>query len=106
MRGLRRDKIGQAPVGRAVGLLDLLAEEMEPCQDGAARVVRVKLHVVAKRIRGEETIDGSGPEQLLADDFIQQLLRVGEKLPGLFAVPSVLEYGWVTATQLPGVEKR
>ena len=78
MRLLWGDEIGQAPVGRAVGFLNLLAEEVEPCQDRAARVIGVKLHVVADGVRREEAIDSAELKQFFADDFIQQLLRIGE----------------------------
>ena len=42
----RRNEIGQAPIGRAVRLFDLLPQEMERRQDLRARFVRVKFHVV------------------------------------------------------------
>lgn len=65
-------------MGRAVGLVNLLAEEVEPRQDRAARFVGVKLHVVADGVRREEAVDRAELEQFSGDDFVQQLLGIGE----------------------------
>ena len=82
----RRNKIRQTPVRRAVSLFNLLAQKMERRQHLAARFVGVKLHVVAHPVRREKTVNTVRLDQFLADDLLQQLLRVGKQFARLLAV--------------------
>ena len=102
----RRDEVGETPVRCAISLFDLLAEEMKFGQNLCPRFVRVKLHVVAHPVRREETINTVRPDQFLADDLIQQLLRVGKQLARLLAVFLMLKNLRIHTAQFPGVEKR
>src|SRR5206468_12946050 len=76
------DEVGKAVVGLAGPFVHLLAQEMEGGQDLAAVFVGVKLDIVADWVGGEEPIDRASEEEVFADDFIQQLLRVLEEFLG------------------------
>ena len=99
------DEVGQRILGFALRLLHLLPQRIEGRQQACARRVRVELDVVAHAIRREKTGHAARGELLLADDFMQQLLRVVEKLLGLGPDGFVLEDARINALQLPGVEK-
>ena len=70
------------------------------------RFVGVELHVVAHRIRREETVNRARGEQFFADDFVEQLLRIREELARLLAVFFVLQDRRITPAQFPRVEER
>ena len=101
----RSNKIGQAPVRRAVAFHDLLAQEMELGQHLRPRFVGVNFHVVADGVRGKQSIDGAKLQQFLRDDFVEKFLRVGEQFARFFAVLFMLKNFGINAAQFPGVEK-
>ena len=100
-----RDEIRQAPVGRAVRLFDLLAQEMERGQNFCARFVRVKFHVVADAIGREQAINAARLEQFLVDDFFQQFLRVVKQLARLLTVFLMLQNRRINARAIPRCER-
>src|SRR3989442_11856156 len=104
--GLRRDEIGEAPVRAAIGLLDLLAEEVERREHLSARFVGVQLDVVADAVGGEQAINAASGQQLLAGHVGQKFLCVSEKFAGFFAVPGVIENRRITSAEFPGMEER
>src|SRR6266487_982461 len=101
---LRRDEIGEAPVRAAIGLLDLLAEEVERREHFSARFVGVQLDVVADAVGGEQAINAASSQQFCAGHVGQKFLRVSEKFAGLFPMPGVIEDGRITSAEFPGVE--
>src|SRR6266853_397024 len=103
---LGSDEVCQAPVRAAVGLLDLLAEEVERREHLSARFVGVQLDVVADAVGGEQAINASSGQQLCVGDVGQKFLRVSEKFAGFFAVPGVIEDRRITSAEFPGVEER
>ena len=102
----RRDEVGEAIARLAVGLLNLLAQEMKSGERLGSRFVRVELHVLTDAIGGEQSIDTAWLKQLLADNFVEQLLRVGEEFAGFLAMFLVVQDCRIAAAQFPGVEER
>ena len=72
---LRRDEVGERPVGHAVAVLALLAQVVQRGQH-LARVVGVDLDVVADRVGREEAVDAARGQPLLVDHPVEHLLRV------------------------------
>src|ERR1035438_9922495 len=83
------------------GFVHLLAQEMERGQDLRARVVGVKLDIVAHGIGGEEAIDAARGEQFPTDNVVQEFLRLLEEFLGLWS----FQDGRVSPAQFPGVEE-
>src|SRR5205814_1347882 len=65
----------------------------------------VELDVVTDGAGGEEAVDAAGGDELFGDELIEQLVPLGEELPGLVAVLLVLEDARIDALELPGVEE-
>src|SRR5439155_9076528 len=61
--GFWRHEVGQAIVGLAVGLFDLLTEKMEGCEHFRTRFVAVKLDVVAEPVGRKEAVNAAGSQQ-------------------------------------------
>ena len=104
--GLRRDEVSKTKIRLAVGLFDLLAEEVESRQHLRARLVSVKLHIIADGVRGKEAIDPASDQESLGHDFFQQLLRFSEKFARFLAVFCVIENSRMPPAQFPRVKKR
>src|SRR5437867_4867967 len=90
-RGLWRDEVGERKTRLAIGLLDLLAKEVEGRRRLRACGVGVNLDVIAHPVCRKETVGRAGAEQFFSDDFLQKLLRIGEQLARFFAVPLVAQ---------------
>src|SRR2546425_6688767 len=86
----------------AFGLVYLLAQKVERGGNLLPRFVGIKFYVVANAVSGEKAIDGARSQQFLGDNLAEQFLRVLEQLFCL----RIFEDCRITATQLPGVEKR
>src|ERR687898_802166 len=105
-RLLRGDVVRQRAVGSARRFLPLLAQEVEGFQHFFARLVGVDLDVVVRQGVGrKEPDDRAGPEQLLLDDAIQEVLAVLEELACLRALLGVVQDLGVASLHLPGVEE-
>ena len=100
--GLRGDVIRQAVVGLVLGLLHLLAQEMERGQHAGPGFIGVELDIVADGVGREEAVDGARGQKFLGDDFVQQRLGIVEELLRL----RVFQDGGIAAAQFPGVEER
>ena len=89
-----RDVVREAAVRARVAVVGLLAQARE------ARPV-LEHDVVAVGVRGPEAVDAARGEQLVADDLVEQLLRVVVEL----ARGGLLEDRGELALQLPRVEE-
>src|ERR1043166_95868 len=104
--GFRRDQISEAPIGRTIGLLHLLAEEMEFGVYFLSRLIAVEINIIANCVRREEAVNRASLDQFVSDNFSEQFLRVGKKFARLFAVLLVLKNGRIASPQFPRVKER
>src|SRR5207237_9905764 len=99
------DEISQGVIELPGRLVHLLPERVENGQGLAAALVRVELDVIAVAVGWEEAVNAASSEEFLADDFIQELLRVVKKLPSFDPELRIIENRGVASAQFPGMEK-
>ena len=105
-RGDRRDEVGQAHIGLAVGLLYLLAQVVQGGQGLGARFVGIHRDIVgANPVGGPEAHRGTRAQQFFVDNAAQHCLGIIEELGGLGADHLVLQDSGVLARQFPGDEE-
>src|ERR1700736_5040910 len=104
--GCRRNEVGQTVVRLTGRFLHLLSKKIEGCQFFPTFVVGKKIDIIAPAVRRPETVNTAGNERFLANDLLQQLLRVVEELARLLSDCWIIKDRRVPATQFPGMKKR
>ena len=92
-------------IGLHRGLLELLAQEMEPTERGGTRLVRIDLDAVADGVGRPEADDRACGETLLAHDPLQQAEGIGVEPRRLAADHGILQDIRVPAVQFPRAEE-
>ena len=64
---------------------------MEPCQHLLSALIRIQLHIVARRIRCKKSVHGARPQQFLLHNPVQQRIAFCKNLPRLLALPLILK---------------
>ena len=89
---LRRDEIGQAVIGAAIGLVHLLAQEMDGGGGIIAVVGGIDFDIVVVDARGREEADhGPRGKPFLGDDLFQHGAGVGKQVARRRALLGVLK---------------
>ena len=97
----RGDVVGEAAVGPGVAVIRLLPQETEADLVAMDSVVILDNDIVAVGRRGPEAVDAPRGEQPVADNLVEQLLRVVVQL----ARSRLLEDRRVAPLELPRVEE-
>ena len=99
---LGRDEVGEAHIGAALPLGDLLAQE------GHAHFTLIGLdqHVVALAAAGPERGDAARGQPFLGDDGVEHRLRILEEVARALSDDRIVEDRGVIARQFPGAEER
>ena len=106
-RLFRRDEVGQREIGTGAAVArHLLTQRVQRGEPLLARIVGIKLDVVADAVGGPEADHGVGGQPFLGDQLLQHGLRVVEERPRGLAIFVVLEDAGIGALQLPGMEER
>ncbi len=79
---------------------------MESGQNLRSGFIRVKFDVIANPVCRKKSVDAARLQQFTADNFPQQLLRVGKEFARFLAVFLVLENLRINAAQFPNVKER
>ena len=87
----RSDEIGQADIGLAVALRELLTQAVEGGKPLVAALAREEVDVVADRVRGPEADHRLRVEPALVDELLEHRLRVLAELARGRALLRVLE---------------
>src|SRR5205809_4112283 len=93
-------------IGLSRRLLHLLTQKIKRRNPFSMDVISINMDIIADGVCRPKRINAARHKEIFRYDLFKKLLRIIEKLAGLFTDLWVVENRRVTAAQLPRMEKR
>src|ERR1051325_6530204 len=87
-------------------LFHLLAQKMKGGETFTPRLIFVDFNVITIRTGRPDSVNSSRNQPFLSANSFEERFRVLKQFSCLLADGGVIENGWVTSPQFPGMEKR